>query len=112
MITKELCVKIYHCYDEIEKAEKLLSELATRIREDKEKTRPTLNNAFGERVGLQLGVPSGNGGHTLYGVNFDLSIKVIESHIENHKARLKELEVMAKLELNNPMWEVQKITNE
>lgn len=100
MITKETCVKIYHCHSEIENGQKLIAEMAKIVKEDKEKNPPTLYNAFGEKRGLQLGVPSGSG-HNLYGVSVEMGVRVIEEHIEKNKQRLSELMVIAKLELNS-----------
>lgn len=99
MITKETCVKIWNAYNEIEKAEKLISDMAETLAKDKEKHTPTLHNAFGEQRGLQLAVPSGRDSHSLYNVNIDLGVKVIEEHIKFNRKRLKELQAIAKIEL-------------
>jgi len=100
MITKETCVKIFNCHNEIEKSKKLISEMAEKLEKDKEKTVPTFDNAFGEQRGLQLGVPSGDNGHWLYNISFDLSVKVIEEHIRTNEKRLEELMTIARIELN------------
>ena len=99
MITKETAVKIWNCYNEIENAEKLMADMAETLKKDKEKTMPTFQNAFGERVGLELGVPCGNGAHRLFSVNTELSVKIIEKHIEEKKVRLQELKTIAMIEL-------------
>jgi hypothetical protein len=99
MITKETCVKIFNCHNEIEKAENLIKEMRDKLSQDKEKTIPTFENAFGEKRGLQLGVPSGHSSHWLYNVSFELSIKIIEDHIVANKKRLEELMAIAKIEL-------------
>lgn len=99
MITKETCVKIYNCYSEIENGKKLISDMAKLVKEDKEKAEPTLYNAFGERKGLQLGVPSGSSSHQLYGVSITLGVKIIEDHIKQNEERLIELMAIAKIEL-------------
>lgn len=100
MITKETCVKIWNAWNEIEKSEELLKDMAKNLKNDPEKNPPTLHNAFGDNVGLQLGVPCGSGGHQLYGVGIDLGVKVIESHIERQRKRLEELKAIAKIELS------------
>src|SRR5689334_10381071 len=99
MITKETCVKIWSCWNEIDKANELLSNLAKATKEDEEKAPPTIHNAFGENVGLQLGVPSGRDSHYLYGVPIELGVKIIERHIEEKNRRLEELMAFAKIEL-------------
>lgn len=101
MITKETCVKIYNCWEQIENCEKLMKDMAEIVAKDKERQEPRLSNAFGDRVGLQLGVPSGDSGHRIFGVSIDLSVKIIEQHVEVQKKRLKELEAIAKIELSN-----------
>lgn len=99
MITKETCVKIWNAHNEIEKAEKLIKDMADRVKANKEKNSPTLYDAFGEQRGLMLGVPSGENGHQLYNVNLDLSVKIIEKHIEEQNKRLEELMAIANIEL-------------
>lgn len=100
MITKETCIKIWNCHNEIDKSKKIISEMAEKLKEDKDKQPPCLENAFGERRGLQLGVPSGDNGHYLYNISLDLSIKVIEEHIQANEKRLEELMAIAKIEIN------------
>ena len=99
MITKETCVKIWNAHNEIEKANKLLSDMAKNLKDDKDKSAPTLRNAFGENQGLQLGVPSGHDSHYLYNVSSALAVKVIEEHIKFNEIRLEELNAIAKIEL-------------
>jgi|ERR1700760_1823036 len=99
MITKETCVKIYNCYEQIENGKKLMQDMAEVVKKDAEKKSPTLSNAFGERIGLQLGVPSGSDGHRLYGISTELGVKVIEEHVQKNEQRLKELMAIAKIEL-------------
>ncbi len=99
MITKETCANIWHCYNEIEKAEQLLEEMGNILKRDPEKNPPQIKDVFGGRRDLQLGVPCGSSGHTLYGVGVELGVQVIEAHIESKKKRLEELRTIAKLEL-------------
>lgn len=99
MITKETCVKIYNCHQEIENSKKLIEDMAQLLKDDEEKQNPTLYNAFGERKGLELGVPSGKGSHRIFNVSPLLAVKVIEDHISAQSKRLEELEAIAKIEL-------------
>lgn len=97
MITKDTARKIYNCHHEIEKAGELLKEMKTEI----SKTgKPELTNAFGEKKGLQLGVPSSNSSQTLYDVPPELAYDVIAAHIRQKDQQLKELMAIAKIELN------------
>lgn len=99
MITKETAVKIFHAHQEVEKSKKLIADMAEIVAKDKEKKIPYLHNAFGERSGLQLGVPSGDNAHRLFNVNLELSLKIIEKHIEEQQTRLTELMAIAAIEL-------------
>lgn len=99
MISKETAYKIYSCHQEIENSKKLLTDMAEILKKDKEKTPPRLFNAFGEQVGLQLGVPSGENGQRIFNVAPALAIDIIEQHIKDKKKRLTELNAVAKLEL-------------
>jgi hypothetical protein len=98
MITKETAVKIWNCYNEIESAETIIKDLAESSKKSPDEA-PSLRNAFGERCGLQLGVPSGSNGHQLFGVNLELSIKIVQKHIEEKEQKLQELKAIATLEL-------------
>lgn len=99
MISKETAVKIASTYNELENAQKLINDMAEVLQRDEDKTYPNLYNAFGERKGLQLAVPSGENGHRLFDVSAELSVKVIQDHIANKQARLRELMAVATLEL-------------
>lgn len=99
MITKETCVKIWNCHDQIEKSQKLIQEMAEIVKKDKEKKAPDFHNAFGERAGLQLGVPSGDTAYRIFGVSIDMGVKIIEQHIKDNEKRLEELMAIAKIEL-------------
>lgn len=100
MITKETCVQIWNAHNEIENSRLLIKNMAKIVSEDKEKRAPTLTDAFGDRRGLQLGVPTGNNGHNLYNVSVELAVKVIEQHIEMNQLRLTELMAIVKIELS------------
>lgn len=98
MITKETAVKIWNCYNEIESAEKIISDLAESSKKSPDEP-PSLRNAFGDRCGLQLGVPCGSDSHRLFGVNLEMSIKIVQQHIDEKHRRLEELKAIAMLEL-------------
>jgi hypothetical protein len=99
MITKETAMRIVWTYQELENSQKLIDDMAERLAKDADKTYPNLYNAFGERKGLKLGVPSGDNGHQLFDVNADLAVKIIEKHIEDKQDRLRELMALATIEL-------------
>lgn len=73
--------------------------MAEIVKKDKEKGTPNFYDAFGEKRGLQLGVPSGQDSHRIYGVNVELGVKIIEQHIQDNEKRLEELMAIAKIEL-------------
>ena len=61
-----------------------------------------MRDVFGRRHGgLELGVPSGNGGHRLFNVPWGLAKPVIEAHIANLKCELAVLNEKAIIELNS-----------
>lgn len=101
MIEQETCAEIWGCYREIETAEKLLKDMAE-LKEDRHSYshERCLKDAFGKGRKLQLGIPSGEDGHRLFGVSYSLADAVIKSHISIKKAELIELNEKAKLELN------------
>lgn len=99
MITKETAVRIANTYVELENSQKLIDDMGKVLEQDKDKQYPNLYNAFGERKGLQLGVPSGEIGHRLFDVSADLAVQVIQRHIEKKQARLRELMAIAFIEL-------------
>ena len=99
MITYETAVKIAHCHKEIENSIELLAGLDEELRKNEAETEPSFHNAFGERIGLQLGVPSGPSSHRLFKVSPDLSKKVIQEHIDAQHDRLAELMEEAQKEL-------------
>ena len=100
MISKQTCYHIWNCHNEIEKANELMKAMAEKLAEDDTKKAPELEDPFGRPRGMQLGVPWGDSGHTLYGVGIELGMKVIEEHIKNKQARLQELMAIAKIELS------------
>jgi hypothetical protein len=95
MLTQKTAAALYNCHQQIINAEKLLTE--TRKIVDREET--TLRDAFGRNVGtLELGVPSGGGGHRIFNVDFDLAAIIIEGQVEKYKIQLKALNELAKSE--------------
>ena len=99
MISKETAVDIALAYREVETAEKLLADITDSL---KRREMPDIRDAFGRiQGGLQLGVPAGNGGHTLYNVPWSLAKPVIEAHIAHHKSQIAALTEKARIELAN-----------
>lgn len=74
--------------------------MAEAIAKDVDKNPPELTEWTGRKRGLQMGVPFGDSGNTLYDVNPELGLKVIEQHIKDKKARLNELMAIAGIELS------------
>lgn len=105
MITPDTAADIWNCHREIRTGEKLLADLAEEEAKDGEYKKddafePRIQDAFGRPRQLQLGVPSGENCHRLFGVSADLAVSVIKVHIANQRARLAELNEKARLELN------------
>lgn len=88
-ITKEVAAEIYNCYFEIEKAEKLLSEITKQLEETGE---VKLKDGFGEPRGLELGVPCGSNSQRLFNVPAEMAQTVIRGHIDTAKKRLDKLQ--------------------
>lgn len=96
MITKGTAQKIWNCYEQIERCKMLISDM----KEELEKTGDErLIDAFGEKKGLQLGVPCGSGSHRLFDVRVDLAMNIISSHIEDNEKELLRLKALAEIEL-------------
>lgn len=96
MITKETARRIYNAYSEIENCDKLMKDMKEALEKNGE---PKLQDSFGNRRGLQLGVPCGNDAHRLFNVPTDLAVTIIEAHRVNHEDLLKELRGIAIIEL-------------
>ena len=102
MISKETCERIWHCMREIEAGEKLLTDMKEiRERERIGRLEPTLKDAFGTRKHLELGIPSGENGHRLFGVSPQLGEAIIRAHIAHKEAELKEANEQARIELGS-----------
>jgi len=106
MVTQATAAEIWECYREIEAAEKLLADLDAAAKQQegqydrRDKFEPKLSDAFGRLARLQLGVPSGDNSHRLYGVSAGLAVSVIKAHIANKRAELVEANEKARTELN------------
>jgi len=100
MITQQTAERIWCCYREIKAAEKILADMDAVKKEDWHNEHgERLRDAFGARRDLQLGVPSGNDGHRLFGVSPELARAVIVSHIAHQRAALVEMNEQARMEL-------------
>lgn len=97
MITKATAANIYNAHYEIEKSEKLLDDLQKAMNKSGELK---LSDAFGNKNGLTLGVPTSSSSHSLYDVSESIAIAVIKQNIEDKKKRLDELMLIAADELN------------
>lgn len=103
MITMKTLERLYHCMREIEAGKKLLTDIETernRPFRDHEKDAPVLQDAFGRRQHLQLGIPSGENAHRIFQVAPDLAESVIRAHIAKKQAELVEANEQARIELN------------
>jgi len=100
MITAETAARIWECYREIRTAEKLLDDMAKAAKEDHaNKYAENLQDAFGRRRQLQLGIPAGNDCHRLFDVSVTLAKTVIKAHIASKQAELVEANEQARIEL-------------
>jgi hypothetical protein len=97
MISKETAIDIALAYREVETAEKLLAEITESMAR---REAPDIRDAFGRRQeGLQLGVPHGRNGHTIYDVPWSLAKPILETHIAHHRARISALTEKARVEI-------------
>lgn len=103
MITQDTAAGIWEAYREIEAGKKLLADMEKdrkdNHRHGKDKYEPTLRDVFGRRQRLQLGVPCGDSGHSLYGVSAELGESVIRAHIAEKEAELVRLNEQARIEI-------------
>lgn len=98
MISKETAVKIHNCHVQIENGKRLILDMKEALKKTGD---AKLDDAFGGRRDLELGVPSGSSGHRIFGVRFDLGVKIIKEHIKDQKKKLEKLKGVAELELTN-----------
>lgn len=98
LIAHNTALAIAFAYREVETAEKLLAEINEALRQH---TMPDIRDAFGRRQGgLQLGVPSGQNGHRLFNLKWELARPVIEAHIAEQRAIIAALSEKARSELS------------
>jgi hypothetical protein len=96
-VSKETATDIAYAYREIDTAEKLLADIAKAM---DVRDAPDIRDAFGRRQGgLQLGVPSGSGGHQLFNVPWRLAKPIIEAHIAEQRACVAALTEKARAEI-------------
>lgn len=101
MITQKTAARIWDCYREIGAAEKLLEDMAEAAKQNRDEPFPErLQDAFGRRRPLQLGVPSGKDSHRIFNVAPNLAESVIRAHIANKKAELIEANEQARIEID------------
>jgi hypothetical protein len=103
MVTQQTAGLIWECYREIAAAEKLLADMEAEAEDyfRRDDFEPRLQDAFGRRRELQLGVPSGDMGHRLYNVSATLAQSVIRAHIANKQADLVKANEQARIELSS-----------
>jgi hypothetical protein len=105
MLSDSTIEQIWHCKREITAGEKLLADMESVRKSEQERgnrissTEPTLNDAFGRKQHLQLGIPSGENGHRLFQVSPRLAESVIRAHIGNKTAELMQANEQARIEL-------------
>lgn len=105
IISAATAVEIAVAHQEIARGEKLLADVRKSLEERNGRgfgvsAESDLRDVFGRRANsLQLGVPSGNTGHSICEVSYDLAVPVIEAHINNKRAQLQALSLKAKAEL-------------
>lgn len=96
MITRQTAFEICMAYDEIAKGEKLLQIMAELTEHG---DAPLIEDAFGRRHNMQLGVPTGENRHRLLDVAPELAKQVISAHVANKRAELAVLNERARAEL-------------
>lgn len=96
MITKEIAVLIFHCYNEIEQAEKMVSELKKALNE---KGEFEIKDNWGNTRGLELHLPTGMSGATIKRVPFELALTVIENHVLLQQKELERLKEVCRIQL-------------
>jgi hypothetical protein len=101
MISQKTASRIWECYREIAAGEKLLSDLAEAAKAQWGADHaPQLSDAFGHRRDLQLGIPSGDNCHKLFGVGPALAKSVITAHIGSKRAELVAVNEQARIEVD------------
>lgn len=96
VISKQVAMDIALAWREIEAAEELLKEVS----QERVRHRDVdIRDAFGRRQdGLQLGVPSGQNSHRLFGVPWEMCAPIIEAHIARKRQKIALLSRQALIE--------------
>ncbi len=101
MITQETASLIWSAYREIEASEKLLNDMAELQKWEPDKYAATLKDAFGRKRHIELGIPSGENGHRVFGVSPVLAESILRAHIEGARQKLVEANERARIELQS-----------
>lgn len=107
MITKETARKIFNCHQQIEEIDKLKQEMLEEVNKQRGQenniSKPIASGSFGRfGKGMQLGVPDGIGSSMrIFNISPEIGFLVMEEQKEKLEKELRELEVIAKLELSN-----------
>jgi hypothetical protein len=97
-ISKQTAMDIALAHREIDAAEALLADIVKAL---SHREQPDIRDAFGRSLGgLQLGVPSGKGGHSLFNVPWTLARPVIEAHIAQQHSIIAALNEKARIDLD------------
>lgn len=96
MITKEIAMLIFHCYNEIEQAEKMVIELKKSINE---KGEFEITDNWGNTMGLELHLPTSMSGASIRRVPFKLALDVIEAHVIKQQQELERLKEVCRIQL-------------
>lgn len=98
-ISKDTAMNIALAYREVETGEKLLAEIKEAM---SRREAVDIRDAFGRQApGMQLGVPSGHNGHTLFHVEWALAKPIIEAHLARQRAIIAALSETARTELSD-----------
>ena len=98
MITKEIAAKVWHCYNEIEQAGKMIEELKGRLNSNGELE---IKDRWGDgRKGLELHIPNQGGSYSIKHLPFQLALDTINLHVEEQKKELLRLKEVCKIQLH------------
>lgn len=99
-ISKDTATAIALAYREVETAKELLKKVIEGV--DRYGAIPDVRDAFGRHQGgLQLGVPMGKDGHSLYNVPWNLCRPIIEAHITAQETLISVLTEKARIEMQS-----------
>ena len=102
MISKQTAMDLALAHREVDTAKALLADVEA-ASTSSSFDQNDIRDVFGRRQhGLQLGVPSGQNGHRLFDVPWQLAKPIIRAHIEAQKARIAALTELALLEAAAP----------